>query len=126
MITTSAVVLCLLLTVLAVFQVSLVLGAPLGRFAWGGQHRVLPATYRVGSVVSLGLYVAIAMIGLQRAGVADLGLPTGFTAVAAWVVAGYFLLGIGMNAASRSRPERSVMTPLCAVLCLLSFAVALG
>ena len=43
---------CVLLGGLAVFQALLALGAPLGAFAWGGQHRVLPTRLRVGSAVS--------------------------------------------------------------------------
>ncbi|MGA8978863.1 MAG: hypothetical protein WB473_07065 [Pedococcus sp.] len=44
--------------------------------------------------------------------------------VATWVVAGYFFLGIGMNLASRSKPERVLMTPVVALLCVLSGVVA--
>ena len=40
---TAAVVALALLAALAVFQGLLVAGLPLGRFAWGGQHEVLPA-----------------------------------------------------------------------------------
>ena len=43
---------------------------------------------------------------------------------AAWVVAGYFLVGIGVNLASRSKHERAVMTPIVALLCGLSVVVA--
>ena len=49
-----------------------------------------------------------------------------FVRVATWTAAGYFLLGIGVNLASRSRPERMVMTPMCVVLCVLCGTVALS
>jgi hypothetical protein len=39
----AANVLTALLALLAVFQFTLVLGAPFGSAAWGGQHDVLPA-----------------------------------------------------------------------------------
>ena len=51
----SAQLACALLAGLAVFQVALIAGAPLGRMAWGGQHRVLPAP-RLGSAASIPLY----------------------------------------------------------------------
>ena len=51
----AAVVASVLLAGLAVFQVALIAGAPLARFAWGGQHRVLPTRLRIGSAVSVAL-----------------------------------------------------------------------
>jgi hypothetical protein len=61
-ITIAAVLTCVLLGTLAVFQLFLVFGAPLGRFAWAGQHRVLPRSHRVGSVVSIVIYALLAAI----------------------------------------------------------------
>ena len=112
---TAAVVALVLLAALAVFQGLLVAGAPLGRFAWGGQHEVLPTNLRIGSVVSIALYAAFAVLILQAAGALSL-LPEGFVGVAIWVLTGYLALGIAMNAISRSRPERLVMTPVVALL----------
>lgn len=43
-----------------------------------------------------------------------------------WVLAAYFVLGIVMNAMSRSVPERATMTPVCAVLAAACVLVALG
>ena len=50
----------------------LVAGAPLGRFAWGGQHEVLPTGHRIGSVVSIALYAGFAVLILQAAGTLSL------------------------------------------------------
>jgi hypothetical protein len=122
---TAAVVALALLAALAVFQGLLVAGLPLGRFAWGGQHEVLPAGFRVGSVVSIALYAAFAVLVLQAAGAVSV-LPDGFVDVAIWALTGYFLLGIGLNAASRSRSERQLMTPVVALLALASLLLALG
>jgi hypothetical protein len=120
---TAAVVSLVLLGALAVFQGLLAAGLPLGRFAWGGQNDVLPAGMRIGSVVSIGLYTAFAVLILQAAGALDL-LPDGVAAGAIWVLAGYFVLGIAMNAVSRSRPERLVMTPVVAVLAAACLVLA--
>ncbi|MEE6272484.1 hypothetical protein [Georgenia wangjunii] len=43
-----------------------------------------------------------------------------------WVLAAYFALGILMNAASRSVPERWTMAPVCAVLAAACVTVALA
>ena len=118
-----AVIAVVILALLAVFQVALAGGAPLGHFAWGGQHRVLPRNLRVGSVVSILIYALIAVVLLDRAGIIEV-VP--FDVVAAWVVFGYFALGIVLNAISRSKPERLVMTPVVLVLAVLSLLVALG
>ena len=121
-----AVLAVVVLAGLAVFQALLVAGQPLGQFAWGGQHTVLPTGLRVGSAVSIALYAGFAVLILCAAGSLAL-LPTGFVDVAMWVLTGYFALGIGLNAISRSMPERLVMTPLVAVLftCCLVVALAL-
>lgn len=103
------------LALLAVFQLALALGAPLGRLAWGGQHRVLPDRLRLGSAVSIVLYGLFAVIIADRAGLIDV-LPASVSEVGTWVLAGYFALGIVMNAISRSVPERLTMAPVSAVL----------
>ena len=43
-----------------------------------------------------------------------------------WVVFAYFVLGIPVNAISRSKPERYAMTPVVTILAVLSLLVALG
>ena len=121
----AAIVLCVILAALAVFQLALALGAPIGRFAWGGQHRVLPTRLRIGSAISIVIYAVIAVIALDRAGVVDV-VSDVVSTVGMWVVFAYFVIGIPMNAISRSRPERYTMTPVVAVLAVLSLLVALG
>jgi hypothetical protein len=123
-ITFAAGLVCGLLAALAVFQALLAIGAPLGRFAWGGQHRVLPRPLRVGSIVSIGIYALLASTVLARADLLSTGVPERVVRIAAWVVAGYFFLGIGMNLLSRSKSERAVMSPVVALLCGLCVVVA--
>ena len=125
--TVAALTACLVLGLLAAFQVALAAGRPWGRFAWGGQHEgALPTPLRVGSAVSVAVYAALAVVLLWRAGVVGPGPGSRAVRAAAWVVAGYFVLGTGMNALSRSRAERRTMTPVAAVLAALAVVVALG
>ncbi|SDE30408.1 hypothetical protein SAMN05660485_00510 [Blastococcus fimeti] len=121
---TVAVVGVVLLGCLAAFQVVLVAGAPLGRFAWGGQHVVLPARLRVGSVVSIALYAVFAVLVLQAADAVDV-LPSGPADVGIWVLTVYLGIGVVMNAVSRSRPERLVMTPVALTLAAICLVLAL-
>ena len=67
----AAVALCVLLGALALFQLALILGAPVGRFAWGGQYRVLPAKLRIGSAVAIVIYALIGALALDRASVIE-------------------------------------------------------
>lgn len=120
-----ALALTVILVLLAVFQLALVFGAPLGRFAWGGQHRVLPARLRIGSAVSILIYALIDLIAWDRVGAVDV-FPAPFSEIAMWVVFGYFTLGIVMNAISRSKRERYTMVPASIALSVLSFLIAMG
>jgi hypothetical protein len=115
----AAVVVCVLLAGLAVFQLLLAAGRPLGRFAWGGQHEVLPRGLRIASAISVVVYAVIAWL-LGRAA-AD---PTG-AGPWPWILTGYFALGVLMNGLSRSRPERLVMTPIALVLACCCLVVAI-
>jgi hypothetical protein len=120
-----ALALTVVLALLALFQLALILGAPLGRFAWGGQHRVLPARLRIGSAASILIYGLIATIAWDRVGAIDV-FADPFSEVAMWVVFAYFALGILMNAISRSKPERYTMVAVSIVLAVLSFLIAMG
>ena len=122
-ITTVGLVGVVLLAALAVFQLLLVAGAPLGRFAWGGQHEVLPTRLRVGSAVNVVVYGLVAVVFLQRVGAVEL-LPTSVVDVGLWVLTGLFGLGVLMNAVSRSRPERLVMTPVALALAAVCLVLA--
>ena len=126
MVTLAAVLACTVLGVLAGFQLALVLGAPLGHLAWGGRHRVLPTSLRMGSLVSIVIYALIAGVVLARAGLISIDLPEAAVGAVAWAVMAYFFLGIWLNLGSRSKPERVVMSPAAALLCALSAVVALG
>lgn len=121
-----AIVAVVILALLAVLQLSLALGAPLGRFAWGGQNRVLTRRLRGTSLVAIVLYAIIAFVLLERSGITNLVSLPPVELVAAWVVTAYLALSILPNAASRSRSERFVMTPVSIVLAVCALLVALG
>ncbi|WP_418906765.1 hypothetical protein [Glutamicibacter endophyticus] len=114
-----------LFAVLGIFQVLVALGLPYGRFVWGGQHRRLPPKLRVGSLIAVLLYVGFAALLSSRAGV----LPGGESPVVrvlTWVLFAYLVIGVGMNAISRSPSERWTMTPTTVVLALATLVIALN
>ncbi|MBX3049568.1 MAG: hypothetical protein KIT46_10225 [Anaerolineales bacterium] len=121
--TTFAYLAVLILAGLAVFQLLLVVGRPLGRFAWGGQHEVLPANLRAGSLISIGLYALFALVILAQVGLVSPGFDLPGWAI--WALAAYFTLGVLMNAISRSKPERNLMTPIALLLALVCWFLVL-
>ncbi len=121
----AAVVVCALLVALSAFQILLILGRPLGRFAWGGAHDVLPSRLRVGSAISIVLYGLFAVLVLDKAEITDL-LPEAMVDVGIWVLVGYLAVGALLNGMSRSKPERNVMTPTVLVLAGLCLVIALS
>ena len=116
---------CALLAGLTIFQAALIGGAPFGRMAWGGQHRVLPAKLRIGSAVSIGLYALFAYAALAKAGFVPPLISGSFTSITVWVMTAYFSLGVLMNGISRSKPERLIMTPTALALAASYLVLAL-
>jgi hypothetical protein len=121
-----AIVACIILACLTIFQFALLFGAPLGKFAWGGNHTVLPLNLRIGSVVSILLYAAFAFIILDAVRLTELIVNQRIVNVGIWVLTAYFFLGIFMNAISRSKPERLVMTPVAIVLAFSCLLIAIN
>ena len=114
-----------ILALLAVFQLALILGAPLGHFAWGGQDRVLPAGKRIGSAISILIYAFMTIVAWDRVGAIDI-FPELFSQIAMWVIFAYSALGILMNAISRSKAERYTMVPVAIALSVLALIIAMG
>lgn len=122
MIETFAYATCIILAALTLFQLALIGGAPLGRYAWGGTHRVLPLKLRIGSLVSIILYGIFAIVILNKASISSVISNNAIVSASIWVLTTYFFIGVVMNGISRSKSERAVMTPIAlalAVLCLL-------
>lgn len=117
---------CFILACLSIFQIALIAGAPIGRFAWGGQHTVLPLKLRIGSVVAVLLYAFFAAVLLTKSGVVDLIANNVIVDIAMWIITAYLFIGIFMNAISRSKPERFVMTPVTIILALIFLLVELN
>ena len=113
----------MLLTGLGVFQLALAAGAPLGQLAWGGRHHTLPTALRIASAASIALYAGCGAVIADAAGVVDV-FDGSWPRTAVAVLTGYFGLGVIVNAISRSRPERIVMTPVAVALALLFLIVA--
>lgn len=124
MIEAVALIACVVLAVLAVFQVLLIFGAPLGQYAWGGSHVVLPTKLRIGSIVSIILYFLFTLIILSSAEILNISIDKDALNIGIWVLTAYFTIGIFMNGISRSKRERAVMTPSALILALACLFIA--
>ena len=110
----AAILIC---SALVVFQAALALGAPLGRAAWGGQYTTLPTGYRIGSVVAMAVYAFLVLCILRLWGKKSPISPK--IAHKSVKIFGYFLiLGVLMNALSRSHTEAIIMAPSALILCI--------
>ena len=109
---------------IAAFQAALALGAPLGRAAWGGKSRELPANLRRASAVAVVIWLFAAIVILGRAGIEIVPLPDVILVWGSWALVVASVLGAIVNVASSSPWERFGWAPLSLVLALLSWLVA--
>lgn len=122
----SAYLICLILIGLTIFQMLLIAGYPLGNYAWGGAHRILPRNLRIGSVSSIAIYAFIASIVLDCVGIIFIYENSFIGNSGIWILVVYFGLGIFLNGISRSKKERLVMTPIVTILFLLCLFIGLN
>jgi hypothetical protein len=103
-------------------HLALAAGAPLGRFTIGGRFAGrLPPLWRGLAIVQAGLLAAMASAVLDHGGVINLGLaPTAFRLALALTVLTFLA-----NAASPSRPERRLWTPITLGMTAAAVGVAL-
>ena len=109
----------------AVFQIALVAGAPLGEYTMGGQHPgKLPGQFRVTAAVSAIIMVAQSGHYLAQAGILNTALSPGQNAIVNWFWFGFALLGLIVNSISRSKKERNLWVPVLLVSAVCTLLVA--
>jgi hypothetical protein len=112
---------------MAVFQLLIVLGAPLGQLAWGGFHPgKLPKKLRWASLVSVAVFILATICVLEKSGQINLiGIPD-FVQIMIWIFTVIFGLSTIANFYSKSKLEKRVMTPIALALFILCFLIAIG
>lgn len=116
----------LLLVALAVFHAALALGAPLGAFAWGGDHEgVLPARLRQGSTLLAPIVAAMAVVVLIRGGWLYPDEARSMT-IPVWAIFVFLVLQLSGALRSHSRGERRLMGPLYGLTVALLAYVSFG
>jgi hypothetical protein len=109
---------------LVIFQIALAAGAPLGKAAWGGTHAHLTTGARVGSGVSVFVFIAAALLVLGCAGIGPLREHAMASRRGTWFFAAVFALEAVANFGSHSRYENAIMGPLSVLLAVLCIVVA--
>jgi hypothetical protein len=107
------------------FQMALALGAPWGSYAMGGAFPGrFPPRLRVAAVVQAAVLVFAVAIVLARAGIALPALSDA-ARLLIWLVVGFSVLSLVLNAFSPNAGERRIWTPVALVMLITSAAVAL-
>lgn len=122
--TIAAVALTVMLGLLAIFQIALAAGAPLGKFAWGGQHAILSLSLRFGAASAVLRYAFVAFIALDRSGIIAV-LPDEFSFWVMWIVVAHLGLSVILSLLSASKYEKMTLAPYTLVMGLLSLLIAL-
>ena len=104
-----------LLIVVAVMEVLLICGLPLGEFTMGGRYKVLPPALRIAAVSSILLQLFGALMLLQGAGFMNMWFGVKPTRIICYAYGGFFAVNAVMNLISPSKKEKFVMTPLAAI-----------
>jgi len=109
---------------LAVFELALAAGAPLGRAAWGGTQAELPMSLRLASAVAVTFYGLAAVVVLRRAGFRIGWVPRAAARDGTWILVVILPLSAIVNVLSPSPWERILMAPTAMALAALCLIVA--
>ena len=113
-----------LLIIIAIMEVLLIFGLPLGEFTMGGRHKVLPPPYRIAAASSILLQIFGALMLLQAGGFMQMWFGVSTTRIICYVFGGFFAVNTVMNLISPSKKEKFVMTPLAAIEAVCFFVTA--
>lgn len=125
---TLGIVAAALFASVAMFQVALAVGAPLGHLAWGGVHEGrLPVNFRINSGLAAIVLLFAAAVVLAEPGVTSWSpVPDSLLTPTIWVLAGLMALNTVGNFASKSAFERWVFGPTAGALAVLCTVIAIG
>ncbi len=113
--TVSSITGAVLLLAVAVMEILLIFGLPLGEFTMGGRYKVLPPMYRMFAASSIILQLFGAAMILQGGGLMNMWFAGKVIKIICFFFAGFFAVNTVMNIISPSKKEKYVMTPLAAV-----------
>ena len=121
----AAIIAVILFTGMSVFQLLLVLGLPFGRLAYGGKYDKLPSKMKISSLISIVIFIFASLSVLERAEIITIFNNLMFVTVFVWIIAFYLAFNTFMNAISKSRWEKLIMTPISLTIAICCFIVVI-
>ena len=122
----AGIIAVVLFSLLSIFQLLLALGLPLGRLAYGGKYEKLPNNLRIISLSAIAIFVYAIIIVLERAGLITIFNNPLLVVISIWIIAGYLTFNTLINAISRSKCEKRIMTPISLIVAVCCFIVAIA
>lgn len=111
---------------LAFFQLAILLGAPLGEYAYGGQRvGVLPVGFRIASGFSTLVSLAIAAHYLAQFDLLVTLLPAFWNQVVNWLLVAFAVLAAVANNITRSPKEKRLWGATTIAMALAALVIAL-
>ncbi|MEN9607119.1 MAG: hypothetical protein RL605_947 [Actinomycetota bacterium] len=109
---------------MSLFQLALALGAPMGEYAWGGRNAGrLPLVWRLGSLASAGLALAISGHYASMIGWLPSLLDAHGRAYVLWGLTAFTALTVLGNWASKSAAERKMFLPISASMLVANLLI---
>lgn len=113
-------------TGMAIFQLLLALGFPLGKLAWGGFYEKLPVSLRIGSGIAILIYGYGVIVLLESAQIIQFLNQPELIEYSVWIFALLFSLSTIGNLQSKSNLEKKIMTPIGIFFCCLCLIVGMA
>ena len=113
----------ILLVGVIVLSILLLVGLPVGELTMGGQNKVWPKEMRPLAIGQLVMQVFALYVLLAAGKVVPTFMPAGLLRFFAIAFAVLFTVNIVMNAFSKSKKEKYIMTP-ASVIAAICFAIA--
>ena len=121
----AAIIAVVLFAGMSVFQLLLVLGLPFGRLAYGGKYEKLPSKMKIISLIGIVIFIFTTLSVLERAEIIIIFNNLMFVTVIVWIIAVYLAFITLMNAISKSKWEKLIMTPISLTLAICCFIVVI-
>lgn len=121
----TAIITCVLLFLLIIFQLLLAIGLPFGRFAYGGKYEKLPNNLRIMSLIAVGIFIFGIIVVLEQATIITIFNNELLTIIVVWIFAVYLTLNTLMNAVSKSQWEKQIMTPISFGIAVCCYILAI-
>lgn len=115
----------LMFLAVAILYILLALGLPYGELAMGGKYKINPKNMRFACTFSVIVQLFAILCILQAGNVISFEAIASFAKGACYFFAFYLIINTAMNALSKSRKEKLIMTPLSFITAVCFFITAL-